>query len=201
MKVGFIVECGPEGAETKVIPYLARMLDNRIEPDVVPLERKPVLKRECGGWAKALLERGCSCVLILWDLLPAWGEYEGRGCRHDDRLEIAESLEGVGLNPADNRIHLVCIEKMLEAWLIADERALSAFLSTQAHPVSVPRQRNTERIRDPKAALTALFVRSRSRICRYVDWQHAIRIAAQLPDLTRLRRLQSFSRFESKLPC
>jgi len=138
MKVGFIVECGPEGAETKVIPYLARMLDNRIEPDVVPLERKPVLKRECGGWAKALLERGCSCVLIIWDLLPDWGEYEGKGCRHDDRIEIAESLKGAGLKPADNRIRMICIEKMLEAWLIADERALSAFLSAQAHPVNVP---------------------------------------------------------------
>ena len=48
MKVGFIVECGPEGAETKVIPHLARMIDDTIEPDVVPLDRKPVLKKDCG---------------------------------------------------------------------------------------------------------------------------------------------------------
>lgn len=201
MKVGFIVECGPEGAETRVIPYLARMIDATIEPDVVPLGDKPVLKRECGKWAKALLERGCQCVHIIWDLLPDWDEYEGKGCRHDDRMEIAESLKDAGLNPADNRIRLICIEKMLEAWLIADERALSAFLSTQAHPVNIPRQRNSERVRDPKAALTAVFARSHSRVHRYVDRQHAIQIATYLPDLTRLRRLQSFSRFETKLPC
>jgi len=201
MKVGFIVECGPEGAETKVIPHLARMIDAAVEPDVVPLGRKPVLKRECGGWAKALLERGCSCVLIIWDLLPDWGEYEGKGCRHDDKIEIAESLKSAGLKPADNRIRMICIEKMLEAWLIADERALSAFLSTQTHQVNVIRQTNTERIQDPKAALTALFGRSHSRIRRYVDRQHAIQIARAWPDLTRLRRLQGFIRFEGKLRC
>ena len=120
------------------------------------LRGKPVLKRECGEWVKALLERGCSCVLIIWDLLPDWGEYEGKGCRHDDREEIAESLKDAGLNPADNRIRLICIEKMLEAWLIADERALSAFLSTQAHPVHVPRQKRPEHMPDPKAALIGL---------------------------------------------
>ena len=201
MKVGFIVECGPEGAETRVIPYLARMIDDRIEPDVVPLARKPVLKRECGMWVKALLERGCSCVLIIWDLLPDWGEYEGKGCRHDDRRQIAESLASAGLDPADQRIRLICIEKMLEAWLIADERALSAFLSTQAHPVHVLRQKRAEHVPDAKAALTALFERSGSRIRRYEDRQHAIRIAEKLPNLERLRRLQSFRRFEAKLTC
>jgi hypothetical protein len=201
MKVGFIVECGPEGAETKVIPYLARMIDDSIEPDVIPLARKPVLKRECGGWVKALLERGCSCVLIIWDLLPDWGEYEGKGCRHDDREDIAKSLNDAGLDPADNRVRLICVEKMLEAWLIADERALSAFLSTQAHPVHVPRQKRAERISDPKAALSALFEESRCRIRRYVDRQHAIQIAEQMPDFARLRRLQSFRRFEAKLTC
>lgn len=201
MKVGFIVECGPEGAETKVIPHLARMIDDTIEPDVVPLDRKPVLKKDCGRWAKALLESGCSCVLIIWDLLGDWGEYEGKGCRHDDRAEIVESLKGAGLNPADNRIRLICIEKMLEAWLIADDRALSAFLSTQAHPVHVQQKKRPEHMPNPKATLIALFKRSGSRIRRYEDRQHAIRIAEKLPNLERLRRLQSFRRFEAKLIC
>lgn len=201
MKVGFIVECGPEGAETKVIPYLARMIDDTIEADVVPLGSKPGLKRECGGWVRAMLDRGCSCVLVVWDLLGDWGEYERKGCRHDDRAEIAESLKGAGLNPADNRIRLICIEKMLEAWLIADERALSAFLSTQAHPVPVLRKKRPEHMPNPKAALIALFERSGSRIRRYEDRQHAIRIAKLLPDLARLQRLQSFRRFEAKLTC
>jgi hypothetical protein len=140
-------------------------------------------------------------VLILWDLLPDWGEYEGKGCRHNDRIAIAGSLRDAGLDPADSRIRLICIEKMLEAWLIADERALSALLSTPAHPVRVQRQRRTDRIPNPKAALRAMFLRSGSSIGPYSDVRHAIQIAEQLPDLTRLRRLQSFSRFETKLTC
>jgi hypothetical protein len=46
-----------------------------------------------------------------------------------------------------------------------------------------------------------LFEESRCRIRRYVDRQHAIQIAEQMPDFARLRRLQSFRRFEAKLTC
>ena len=38
-----------------------------------------------------------------------------------------------------------------------------------------------------------------SRIRRYVDRDHAIQIVRRVPDLTRLRRSESFCRFEEKL--
>ncbi|MCX7046193.1 MAG: DUF4276 family protein [Candidatus Sumerlaeota bacterium] len=199
MKVGFIVECGPQGAETKVIPFLARALAPKIEPDVVPLDKKPILKQKCGKWAKALLDGGCRRVLIVWDMLPDWGEYEGKGCQHDDREEIATSLKNAGLNPEDRRIRLICIHKMLEAWIIADERALSEFLSTGAHAAAVKRYKKPESIPDPKSALTNLFRRSGRRIRRYVDRDHAIKIVQKLPDLGRLNDLSTFKRFRDKL--
>lgn len=200
MKVGFIVECGPQGAEVKVLPHLARALDPTLELlDPVSLDDKGKLKRECGTWAKALLARGCQRVLIVWDLLPDWGEYEGKGCRHNDKEQIAASLKSAGLRPSDSRIRLVCIEQMLEAWIMADERALSAFLSTDAHPIKIGRCKDPESVSDPKAALITLFGKSRSRIRRYVDYEHAIRIVRLLPDVTRLRRSESFRRFEEKL--
>lgn len=199
MKIGFIVECGPQGAETEVIPHLARMVDGRIVPEVIPLDRKPVLKQECGKWARALLTRGCRHVVIVWDLLPDWGEYEGRGCRHDDKEEILESLRLAGLKSSDPRVRLVCIEKMLEAWLIADGRALSEILSTAAHPVKVPHRKDSESIADPKAAMIEVFRKSGNRYSRYVDRDHAIKIARKLPDLSRLHRLASFAHFERKL--
>jgi hypothetical protein len=200
MKVGFIVECGPQGAETKVIPHLAGLLAPRHELVApVSLDDKDKLRRECGKWAKSLLDQGCARVLIVWDLLPDWGEYEGRGCRHDDKEQIAASLKGAGIRPNDRRIRLVCIEKMLEAWILSDERALSAFLSTAAHPVRIGRCKSPESVSDPKAALITLFDRSRSPIRRYVDREHAIRIVRLLPDLARFRRCESFRRFEDKL--
>ena len=199
MKVGFIVECGPQGAETAVIPHLARMILPAVVTDVVPLDVKTKLKQECGRWAAELLGRGCAKVLITWDLLPAWGEYEGVGCRHDDKEEIYRSLQNVGIRRTDRRVRLVCIEKMLEAWLRADERALRLVLSKDPRFANVPRLRNTESIRDPKAALKTLFGDRGIRFRDYVDYQHAILIARRLPDLQRLRACSTFRRFEAKL--
>jgi hypothetical protein len=178
------------------------MVNPRLEVDghdVVPLGSKPVMKHSCGAWAKALLQRGCRRVVIVWDLLPAWGEYEGKGCRHDDKEEIRASLGAAGLRSGDPRIGTVCIEKMLEAWLLADERALGKFLGSDPHPVRVPREKNPERVPDPKAALSSRFRSSGSRHRRYVDWEHAIEIARRIPDLARLRRVPSFRYFETKL--
>jgi hypothetical protein len=199
MKVGFIVECGPEGAETKVIPYIAQMVNPAIVPDVVPLDRKPILKEQCGRYVRELLDRGCEKVLIVWDLLPDWGEYDGRGCLHVDRQEIFTSLQNAGIDGGDGRVHLVCIHAMLEAWLLADERALKAYLFPGSHSDRVPRKKNTEDCKDPKAALNSLFKSLPCRISRYTDFTDAIKIAKELPDLRRLERLDSFQRFQESL--
>lgn len=195
MKLGFIVECGRDGAETEVIPYLARMLSPKAETDVVPLDRKPKLKRECGRYARQLLEGGCDRVLIIWDLLPDWGEYEGRGCQRVDREQIAESLRQAGLRPSDRRIRLVCIHNMLEAWLLADERALSSFLSTDAHPVRIRQTKAPEKVKDAKARLKDLFKKQGRRVHDYLDRAHAIEIVKRLTDLRRLESCPTFARF------
>jgi|SRR5579884_1542448 len=201
MCVGFIVECGPEGAETKVIPFLARQIFPSVQPKVVTLDVKTKVRSDCGRWARELLRQGCGRVLIIWDLLPSWGQYEGAGCLKADRTAIHDSLRNAGLNPADGRVRLVCIHHMLESWIIADERAVSRFLSTDAHRVRVDRQGSPESIKDPKAALITLFRKSKSRHQRYVDHQHAFPIIRHLDQLglVRLNGLPSFERFRTKL--
>jgi hypothetical protein len=198
MKVGFIVECGPQGVETQVIPYLAKMIRKDIEPVVIPLEKKPILKRDCGEFTKKLLESSCRMVMIVWDLLPSWGEYEGKGCRHDDRQDVFSSLKEAGLKPKDKRIRLICIEKMIEAWLLADEAALSNFLSTEAHPVKIKKYKDPETVRDPKAALKTLFENSKSPTSNYLDRIHALPIVKKA-NISKLRRCDSFRRFEEKI--
>lgn len=199
MKVGFIVECGPDGAETKVIPHIVRMINPAIVAEVVPLSTKPNLKEQCGRYVRELLESGCEKVLIVWDLLPDWGEYEGRGCLHVDRQEIFTSLRDAGLPDNDGRVHLICIHVMLEAWLLADERALSGYLSTDARHIPVPRRKGPEGCKDPKAALNSMIKSLPCRISRYTDFTDAIKIAKELPDLRRLERLDSFRRFQDRL--
>lgn len=197
MKVGFIVECCAEGAETKVIPHVARMVDRSVSSVVIPLRSKRLLKTDCGMVAKRLLENsGCQRVIILWDLLPDFNEYEGRGCRHDDKAQIAASLRSAGLAPTDGRIRLVCIEKMLEAWILADNQAVAAFLSTPEHSTRIPKCKRPDDVRDPEAVLNRSFRETRFR--KYRDLDHAFTIIQQA-SLSRLRRSASFRRFEEKL--
>ena len=201
MKIGFIVECGPQGAEMEVIPFLARQLCPDIEMDVIPLDRKPRLIQQCGEMAAGLLEKGFDRILIIWDLYPAWREAGVRPCRREDRQAVYLALEKAGVKKAqiEAKIGLVCIQEELEAWLIADGRALSAVLSTEAHPVRVRHVRNPEQMKNPKKALNRRFKKYRGR--RYSDSFHAIQIVRALPDFNRLRRLETFARFCRKLEC
>ena len=201
MKIGFIVECGPQGAEMEVIPFLARQLCPDIEMDVIPLDRKPRLIQQCGEMAAGLLEKGFDRILIIWDLYPSWREAGVNPCRREDREAIFSALEKAGVGPAqiEAQVGLVCIQEELEAWLIADGRALSSVLSTQAHPVRVRHVNNAEQIKNPKKALKRKFKEHTGR--QYLDRFHAIQIVRALPDFNRLRRLETFARFCRKLEC
>jgi hypothetical protein len=195
VKVGILCECGPAGAEVQVFPELVRRIDAKLEIECVPLDNKPKLARECGKAAATLLGTGCARVVIVWDLYPAWREREFKPCRREDRVAIHESLVAASVNPA--RIGLVCIREELEAWLLADGRAVSAVLSTPAHPVRVRPARNPESIRNPKRRLGRLFQEHTGR--PYSDRQHAMQIARALPDLGRLDAVPAFARFRQKL--
>lgn len=196
-KVGLILECGPEGTDRKVCARLAgRIADEanqEIELSFATLNNKKILVAECGAAAARLLGEGCDRVIIVWDLHPPWRDTEP--CRREDRENITASLNAADVDLA--RVHLVCISEELEAWLLADGRALSDFLSTPAHPVHVRDYRWSESVRNPKREVYRLFEGTRWR--RYDDIIHADMIIRRLPDLSKIRRCPSFQRFESKL--
>lgn len=196
MKIGLIVECGPDGAETHVVPHLAKLVDPGVETDVISLDTKSSLRSECGKAVSKLLDRGCHRVIVTWDLLPDWDEYEGKGCRHADKEEITQSLRNAGIHLPDRRVSLVCIERMLEAWILADHEALAAFLGTDQHPARIPKCKHPDRVHEPEAALNRYF--RESRYGKYRDINHAFRIMRNA-DLKHLRRSDSFCRFEKKL--
>jgi hypothetical protein len=196
MKIGMIFECGPDGADLQVCDALGKLLNPQVAVSSVTLDNKPKLIRECGKVAKQLLEVDrCAHILIIWDLYPAWREKDVSPCRKQDREGILSSLRGAKVSRAC--VTPVCIREELEAWLIADGRALSAVLSTDAHRIRVSHENRPERVRNPKRTLIRLFNRSRHRT--YVDRYHAIQIVRALPDLTRLLRLPTFQRFSQRL--
>ena len=194
MKVGFIFECGPQGADKQVCEYLAA----QIRPGVIPVSRtldnKPRLLQDCGLVAAKLLEEACERVLIIWDLRPAWPGK--KTCRKAERDAVLGSLFKTGI--AGKPVFLVCVEQELESWLLADEVKISAFLSTAAHSYSAKRVRNPDRVPNPKSVMMNHFKAARG--WRYEDRTHAIKIMrVGNTDLKRLRRSETFARFETKL--
>ena len=197
MTLGLIFECGPQGADKQVCEYLARHIQPDIRISSKTLDNKDNLLRDAGKVAAQLLKDGCTCVLIVWDLRPAWPDRQHKPCRHAERAALLTRLAEAGL-AANAPVHLVCIEQELESWLLANERAIGALLSTDAHPYAVPRVKKPDAVMQPKAAMIEHFKAARN--WRYDDKVDAIRVlkAADI-DLARLRRSVSFARFESKL--
>jgi hypothetical protein len=197
MKIVFILECGPQGADLKV----CRNLFGRIRPadEFVPitLDNKPKLIEGCGRAAKQLLASGCQQVFIIWDLYPDWRDDRTRPCRHEDRVNIFEALNAAQV-PL-NRVHLICIEQELESWLVADGRAISALLSKATHQVKIGHEKQPDRVQNPKKKLNQLFTKSRGASYNYIDYIHAERLVVLIPDFQKIKKSETFARFYFKL--
>ena len=136
MKIGFIFECGPEGPDVQVCRHLVQKLDSTIEFVSSTLDNKKKLLEDCGAIAKVLLDE-CEKVIVVWDLYPAWREKGMKPCRHEDRQAIFQSLQSEDVDLA--KVFLVCIREELEAWLLADHRAVKTMLQPLKHPHPVGR--------------------------------------------------------------
>jgi hypothetical protein len=195
-KIGFIFECGPQGADKQVCEYLAKQVNAGIIPVSRTLDDKTNLLREAGNVAAALFEDGCERVLIIWDLRPAWPDTKVKPCRKTERDVILEAVAQAG--GADRPVFLVCVEQELESWLLADEVKIAAYLSTPAHPITIRATRKPDRVSNPKSVMMNHFRSAGGR--RYEDRIHAIKVLmATDTNLKKLRRSSSFARFEEKL--
>ena len=194
MKVGMIFECGPQGADLKVCEHFAKRIRPDLEITSQTLDNKPNLIAESGTVAVELLESGCERVVIVWDLYPAWRERGAKPCRKEDRDRIMNSLTSADVKL--DKIALVCIEAELEAWLLADNRAISEVLSRPTHKVTIKRQRNPER-GNPKKRINKLFIENIGR--PYRDLKHAEMLSEATPDFQRIRKIDTFRRFALKI--
>lgn len=194
MKVGMIFECGDEGADIDVCRHLARRIrpSIRVEPD--PLGNKRNLLNICGESAAQLLSIGCQKVFIIWDLYPSF-KRDDDPCRRNDKELIFESLSdaGVGLD----KVELICIEAELETWLLADYKAVRDVLRMWNPKAKTGRLKRTHQLKNPKRTLEHLFETQIGST--YEPHKHAKKIVKAMQNLNRLRRIDSFRRFETKL--
>lgn len=196
MTIGFVFECGPQGADKFVCEYLAGQLKPGEKIISRTLDTKLKLLEGAAPVAKQLLAEGCRRVLIVWDLRPAWPDKGDKPCRAKERKTLLDGLAHYGL--ANAPVYLVCVEQELESWVIACDHAISDYLSTPAHPYKAKRVRRPDQEKNPKAAMMNHFQTARG--WKYEDRVHAIKVLrAAAMDLNRLRCSVSFQRFEDKL--
>ena len=196
MKLGLIVE-GISDREVceHVLSETAKRGSSSIEVETKTLGKFPTLKSECASTAAQLIHGGCDHVIILWDLYPLWGD-RGRTCAKD-AAAIKSNLRQAGVDLA--RTTLICIDKELETWLLADERALGKMLSSPEHPVRVPRIKKPFLSPDPKARMDRIFSNCKYKSRRYIPSDHAIKIARLIEDCSRVEKVPSFASFVKKV--
>lgn len=197
MKVGMVYECGPEGADIKVCENLAK----RLAPDIelcppTTLDDAGKLMRECGKVAKNLLEIDhCDLVIIIWDFYPRRGRPR---CIVYDCDKIKAKLDEVELTAKQKQhICLVCIKHELEAWLLADERALERYFKVIKHKdYDVKCIKHPEQRTNPKQELEKIFEAAIGR--KYEDRRDAKEIIWRV-EIQRLRCCPSFVRFARRV--
>ena len=194
MKIGLILECRPRGTDELVCRHLIGLLHPEALIEVAPLGNKPNLIRQCGDSASALFGRGCDRVIILWDLYPAWRDQ--KPCRKEDRDAIFTSLHQRETLRLD-RVHLICIERELETWLIADRILLeNAFPGLKR--TDFPNIQRLEKV-DPKTILSNYFRRTTGS--PYTGSEKQVwDLLKHLNDYRQLKRkCDSFQRLADKL--
>lgn len=196
MKIGLILECGPGGPDEQVFRHLAMRFHPKIELECETMSQKPKLIEGCGKAASLLLESGCDKVGIIWDLYPPWRDKGDQHCRGRDRKLILESLAADRVHVS--KVHLVCIQEELEAWLLADKRALTKFLSTASHKAKkVPEYKDPESISNPKGVLRDLLRQFGKG--RYNEFVHPHAIIQHVADWAKIKRCPSFVRFAERI--
>lgn len=198
MKLGLVLECDVGGPDERVLTCFARRLVPDIKVESVALGDKPTIFSKGVETAQRLVEtNGCGLVLIVWDLKPfLQGPPPATHCIHEADV-LRQRL--AALKPATReKIRLLCLTWELESWFIADGKAVSAYLSTDAHKQKFKWSRPADKT-DPKAVLDKACKEARGKSRGYEDFKEAIRIACEIENTKKLQAIDSFTRFAKLL--
>lgn len=196
MRVGFVLECCKDGADHKVLEHVVGKLHSDLKLCFRFCKSKRELFDDCGKFVEGLftVER-CDRVFVVWDLMPCDEAYkdDGKPSCVKERAFLLKALR----REDRARTVLLCITHELEAWLLADGKALTSVLDNDNHPIKpIQDDRTPERHPNPKKVLNKLFKEHRRR--EYDDKVHALKIIKQV-NLSKLERAPSFARLKDKL--
>jgi len=173
MQIGVIAE---ENNDVEVL----HQLTNKLAPGTTFSFKKFVghgcgkVRRKCAAWARNLVERGCSHLVLLHDL-----------DQNDQKhlyAELNSSMQRVGFHPY---VILIPVHE-IEAWLLYDAKAIQCVFNMKKPP-RLPN--DPESVLRPKERLRDIVWKESRK--RYVNTIHNGRIAAACR-ISRLRACHSF---------
>lgn len=193
LKIGIVCEGQRGCAEVQVFPHLIKLICPDAETEIVPSGNRPTVLNDAPKHAKHLFDQGCDAVFVVWDVFPEWRDEGGTtDCReHNRTLEGNLCAAGMAKLP----IIPVAIHEELEAWLLCDADPLNSLIEPLNKQIQ--HTKNPDDVANPKVVLTRLFERGRGK--RFNPSFSAGQIAARLTSTDRLRKSQSFRRFEDRL--
>ena len=138
------------------------------------------LRRKCSVWAKNLLERGCTYLVVLHDL-------DGNN-ESQLRTNLTNCVQSVKF-----KAHVILIPvQEIEAWLLADAKALKDVF----HMVKLPKlPRNPEGIRRPKEKLRDIIWKTTKKYYGNTIHNKKIAAACQIHKLNICRSFRPYPKF------
>lgn len=196
-RIGIVCEGHAEFEDQQVLTHLASRIVGHEDIVCLPQGNKPSLFAECGKVASNLLHADDCCrVLIVWDLEPSHNTQAA--CRHADRQAVFASLAAAGLHNHPC-VFLVCIEKELETWLLAEGAAIAKVLHRPPHPMPNINDAPTLGEGNPKGRLKRIF-KDEGRGREFDAKTDGPAIAHALPqNFGALGKFKAFKRFGRKL--
>lgn len=182
MKIGFVLECSPGGPDAIVYPFVANKICPALQiekPET--LKDKKTLLQEAPLVAKTLLETGCQKVFVIWDKKPRWKDDAGN-C-NTDKSTIEEGL--ANLQVSLNDIYLVCIDEMLESWMIADGDGVTNWINSKTtHKIKAFGDHKKSEQSAPKERIKA-YLKDNFGKWQYNDYDDNFDIVKQLSNFTK----------------
>jgi hypothetical protein len=201
VRVGFVVECGRDGADHKVFRLLAEHLRPGLAHEFRFMDNKRKLFDQGDAVVDLLLtSTKCDHVFLIWDLMPCDAEFQlKKPWCVQERSFLIDKLASRGVDLG--RVTLLCITHELEAWLLVSGTALEELLKRQTHSIEpISHEKHPERHPNPKKTLTQLF--NKHRGVDYQDMVHAHQIAEKILERgheSKMERAPSYKRFKDRL--
>lgn len=136
-----------------------------------------MLRRKCAAWAKNLLQRGCTHLVVIHDL--------DTNLESKLREELTKYIKDIAF---DRYIILIPIHEV-ESWLLADAAALQKVFNMNRIPQTPC---NPEAIMKPKERLRDIVFKNTKKEKRYLNTIHNQKIAKELRIGELKRKCASF---------